>query len=96
MFKKTVAIFFTVIFLGIISAPSIIVVIDDSIDISVLYSLSEEEEETNNLKLVVSEIDEDTSSYLVSLKSEKMGYHFKKYPKPYINLIIPPPEFHIG
>ena len=96
MLKKTVSIFFTVLFLGIISAPSIIVAIDDSIDISILYSLSEEEEETNNLKIVVSESDEVTNSYLSSFKNQKLGYHFKKYPIPHINLIIPPPEFIIG
>ena len=96
MFKKTVSIFFTVLFLGIISAPSIIVAIDDSVDISVLYSLSEEEEENNKVKLVVSELDEDTNSYQASFKNKKLGYHFKKYPKPHINLIIPPPEFIIG
>ena len=96
MFKKTVSIFFTVLFLSIISVPSIIVSIDDSIDISILCSISEEEEETNNLKSLVSEKDEYTDSYRVSFKNQKLGYHFKKYPKPHVNLIIPPPDFNIG
>jgi hypothetical protein len=96
MFKKTVSIFFTILFLGIISAPSIIVSIDDSIDISILSSISEEEEETNNLKLVVSEIDEDIDFYPVNFKNQKLGRHFKKHPKPHLNLISPPPEFNIG
>jgi hypothetical protein len=96
MLKKAVSIFFTVLFLGIISAPSIIVSIDDSIDISILYSISEEEEETNNLKLVMFELDEDTDSYSVTLKNQKLGCQFKKHPKPHLNLISPPPEFSIG
>lgn len=96
MFKKTVSIFFTVLFFGIILVPSIIVSIDNSIDISILYSISEEEEETNNLKLVVSEIDEDTDSYSVTFKNQKLGCQFKKHPKPHVNLISPPPEFNIG
>ncbi|REE83721.1 hypothetical protein BX611_1016 [Lutibacter oceani] len=95
MFKKTVSIFFTVLFLGIISAPSIIISIDDSIDISALYNISEEEE-TNNLKLVMSEIDEVVDSYPVTFKNQKLGFQFKKYPKPHVNLISPPPEFNIG
>jgi len=91
MYKKTVSIFFTVVFLGIISAPSIIVAIDDSIDISVLYSLSEEEE-NKNLEVMVFETSEVTDSLPYSLKFENSGYHFKKYPKPHLNLIFPPPE----
>ena len=96
MFKKTASIFFTVLFLGIISAPLIIVSIDDSIDISILYSISEEEEETNNLKLVISEIDEITDSFPTTFKNQKLGCNFKKHPKPHLNLISPPPEFNIG
>ncbi|SNR53044.1 hypothetical protein [Lutibacter flavus] len=96
MFKKTVSIFLTILFLGIISAPSIIVSIDDSIDISVLYNISEEEEETNNLKLVVSEIDDDTDSYPITFKNQSLGFYFKKHPKPHVNLISPPPEFNKG
>ncbi len=92
MFKKAVSIFFTVLFLGIISAPSIIATIDDSIDISILFSLSEEEEETKNLELVVSEDEEDISALYSSLEFQNSGYQFKNYPKPHLNLISPPPE----
>ena len=91
MYKKTISIFFTVLFLGLISAPSIILAIDDSIDISILYSISEEEE-NKNLEVIVYENSEDTDSLLFSLKFENSGYHYKKYPKPNCNLISPPPE----
>ena len=91
MFKKAVSIFFTILFLGIISAPTIIVSIDDSVDISVLYSLSEEEE-NNSFKIEVPLSNEDSSAYCILLKNQKLVYHFKKYSKPYINLIFPPPE----
>jgi hypothetical protein len=93
MLKKTISIFFTVVFLGLISAPSIIVVIDDSIDISILYSLSEEEEENKNLEVIVSENNENTKSLDYSLIFENARYHFKNYPKPHLNLISPPPDF---
>lgn len=94
MLNKAISIFFTILFLGLISAPSIIVAIDDSIDISILYSLSEEEEETKNLEVIVSENNEDTRSLVYSMKFENSGYHFKNYPKPHFNLISPPPDFN--
>lgn len=93
MFKRTVSIFFTVLFIGIISAPLIIASIDNSIDISIFNNMSEEEEDTHKLKLVVSEIGEDTDSYPVSFKNQELGYQFKKHPKPHVNLISPPPDF---
>ncbi len=95
MFKKTVSIFFTVLFVGIISAPSIITVVDDSIDVSILYSLSEEEEETKNLEIIVSENNEETNLLGFSLKFQNSSYQFKNYPKPHLNLISPPPEYSI-
>lgn len=91
MIKKAISIFFTVLFLGLITSPSIIVVIDDSIDISVLYSLAEEEE-SKNLEVFTSENDEDGESMLCSAILEDSGYYFNKYPKPHLNLIVPPPE----
>ena len=80
MIKKTVSIFFTVLFVAIISAPSIVAFADDSIDVSILYSLSEEEEETKNLKIIVSDNNEETNFLNVSLKFQNSRYHFKNYP----------------
>lgn len=94
MFKKTVSIFFTVVLLGLISAPSIIVAIDDSIDISIMYSLTEEEE-NKNLGVVFSQDQEDINPFQSLLKFENSGYPFKSYPKPQLNLVSPPPEFNI-
>ena len=95
MIKKTVSIFFTVLFVAIISAPSIVVFADDSIDVSILYSLSEEEEETKNLKIIVSDNNEETNFLNVSLKFQNSRYHFKNYPKPHLNLISPPPDHNV-
>lgn len=95
MFKKSVSIFFTVVFLGLISAPSIIVAIDDSIDISILYSLSEEEEGNKNLEVVSSQDQEEINPFQSLLKFQNLGYQFKTYPKPHLNLVSPPPEFNI-
>ena len=93
MLKRNISIFFTVLFMAIITAPSIIMVLDDSVDISVFYSLSEEEEENNNLKIVYSENEEHIDSLSNSLKNNNLGYFFKNYSKPNLNLISPPPDF---
>ena len=48
MYKNKIAVFFSILFLSFIIAPTVITLVDDSIDISFIYSNSEEESE--NLK----------------------------------------------
>ena len=93
MHEKIVSIFFTILFMALITAPSIIVTIDDSVDVSVFYSLSEEEEENKNLKLTFLLENLDDSFLESTINFNYLGYHFKNYPKPHLNLISPPPEF---
>ncbi|AEH00742.1 hypothetical protein Lacal_0894 [Lacinutrix sp. 5H-3-7-4] len=81
------------LFLAIITAPSIITIIDDTADVSVFYSLSEEEEEHACIKLIFTKTNEDNSSFFNSLQNENLGYYYKNYPKPHLNLIFPPPDF---
>lgn len=95
MYKKAISIFFTILFLGLITAPSIIMAIDDSVDISVFYSISEEEEESKNLKIFPSFGDLDYSFSEFFKYNTYLGYRYKIYPKPHLNLISPPPEFII-
>lgn len=90
--KKGIAIFFIVIFTGLISAPAIILSIDNSIDTSVLLGLSEEEE-TESAKLL---FENEYSNVLnLDLDFANIGderYTHKKYTKPHLNLIFPPPD----
>ncbi|WP_308993219.1 hypothetical protein QLS71_008160 [Mariniflexile litorale] len=80
--------------MALIVSPSIIVVLDDSIDTSVFYSLAEEEENGKVKKLISPfslQCNEFASNY--ALKNlQHFGFCFKKYPKPHLNLISPPPE----
>ena len=82
-------------FLGLITAPSIIVVVDSDIDISVLYSVSEEEEEIKSLKLVVTNTKEDSECLIVNGDFPNLDYLFKSYTKPDLNLISPPPDYSL-
>jgi hypothetical protein len=99
MQKNTIAIFFIILFLGLITAPSILVAIDDSNDVSVFYSLAEEEEkgnETNkHIEIAFSIINDAELDFVSTDIENNQGYYFKKYPKPHLNLISPPPEVNI-
>ncbi|WP_289044600.1 hypothetical protein [uncultured Olleya sp.] len=79
--------------MGLITAPSIIVAIDDSVDMSEFYSLSEEEEENKNVSLIfiVQDLEDSLSEH--SDDDNILEYFSKSYPKPHLNLISPPPEF---
>ncbi len=72
---------------------------DDSTDTSIFYSLSEEEEKGHetikNIQPFVSNHNQLDLIFASRLKLDNTGYHFKKYPKPHLNLIFPPPEPHI-
>lgn len=97
MYKKSIAIFLTVLFVAVVSAPTIISAIDDSVDISILYSCTEEEEKESEknktFELIFSECKNDNFSFGFSDGRSSLNYRFKNYPKPHLNLISPPPEF---
>jgi len=91
--QKKSAIFFTILFMAIICAPSVIMSFDDSIDITCFYGENEEEEK-ENFKLLFeinSLIPEEC--FISSKSNNNIRYAFKTYPKPHLNLISPPPEF---
>jgi hypothetical protein len=93
--KKRIAVFFTIFFMAVITAPTVITSIDDSVDISYFFGIGEEEEEeSKNLKLLFENSLELSDHFFVAKTDVHLiGYTFKKYPKPNLNLILPPPEF---
>ncbi|NNE32180.1 MAG: hypothetical protein HKN40_07410 [Winogradskyella sp.] len=98
MFSKiryTASIVFTILFMAMISAPAIILSFDDSTDVSIFYSITEEEE-SKKLQLIIDDSNVNYDGEFLGLELSKIiGYTFKTYPKPHLNLIIPPPEFII-
>lgn len=96
MLKKTLSIFFTVLFVATIIVPSVLIIVDDSVDISVFFDLSEEEEEKgkekDKLESFLAINNSESRSFLLEEKKKSVGYYFKNYPKPHLNLISPPPE----
>jgi len=98
MNKSLLVIFFSFLFLSLALAPTILLAIDDSIDISFIYDVSEEEEEkgkegNKEFEKFVVELDIETEGFITSNNREHLEYAFKTYPKPHLNLIFPPPEF---
>ena len=84
-------------FLLFIAAPTIITMVDDTIDVSIIFSASEEEEKGNekhiDVELLFSNEDANDSDLVYLSIENNLGYYFKKYPKPHLNLISPPPDF---
>lgn len=90
--KLKIAVFFTIIFVALISAPTVILSFDNTVDVSIFYSVNEEEEH-QHVKLVFDNTKDDSdSSFLLRKLTHSIGYTFKTYPKPHLNLISPPPE----
>jgi hypothetical protein len=81
-----------------ISLPSVVLLIDDSTDISMLIDVSEEEEEKGNEKnkeLEVFQLNSENSkiAYFNSVELNEIGYLFKTYTIPHLNLISAPPDY---
>ena len=91
--KYRIAVFLTLLFVALISAPSVILSFDSSVDVSSFSNINEEEE-NQHLKLVFEKNIEDFDAYLLSWSTNHcIGYPFKTYPKPNLNLISPPPDY---
>lgn len=81
------------------SAPLVIASIDDSIDISVILSLTDQEEKEGNeikdIEVLVSELNHFNTKTKFSVNRNNPGYYFKDYSKPHLNIISPPPQLYI-
>ena len=93
--RKCFASFFLVVFMAMISAPSIISTIDSSIDISMFYNINEEEEK-QVLKLFFERVNGNIHlQSLVFDGSASQEYRIGSYMNPYLGQFSPPPEVHI-
>ncbi|WP_298893937.1 hypothetical protein [uncultured Psychroserpens sp.] len=88
-----------ILFLSLTTAPTILMIVDDSIDMSFVYDISEEEEEkkgkdkNKEFEKFLIDSDKDLDGFPVIKKAKNLKYAYKTYPKPHLNLIFPPPEF---
>lgn len=92
MQRKTIAILFSILFVALITAPSIIIAMDDSFDVSIFYSITEEEEK-ESLKIFPTNELNEAECLFSSNSIDNLGYFFKNYLNPHINILSPPPDF---
>ncbi|TNJ47276.1 hypothetical protein KFZ70_04575 [Tamlana fucoidanivorans] len=87
------------LFLLFVTAPTVILMVDDSIDVSSFYTCSEEEEKGGEKHKEIDPLVLDqTNSELpipFGLEEFELFYFFKKYQKPHLNLISPPPDYNL-
>lgn len=99
MSKKVVSIFLSIVFLLFIVTPTVIMMVDDTIDISIIYSTSEEEERGHekqiDKEILFSNLKINESDLVFNSSENNLGYYYKKYVKPHLNLISPPPQQNI-
>ncbi len=99
MSRQIISLSFTLLFALFLTVPSVIVMLDDSVDISIIYASSEEEEKgsekNKELEVLFFELDLDEDG-IVSLSNKNLvNYFFKNYSNPHLNLLSPPPEYNI-
>ncbi len=97
MAKKIITIFFLCLFMAFLTAPSIIVAIDDSTDITILFSNPEEEENEQNTNLKIPDINNSYNRevFLTSIDELLLEYRFNHYSIPHLNLFSPPPDLFL-
>ena len=95
MQKSIIPIFFSIVFFVSITAPSVIIVMDNSYDISFVENIAGEEENKESSKDLETEIfynSENTSLKSIVKKNKALRYFYKKYNSISQELFLPPPE----
>lgn len=100
MYKSIVAIFFSLLFVTLLTAPTIVLVIDADYDVSILLETNEEEEKEGkeslkDIEVKVLQIAQKSSSDILSSKTSILGFHSNTYSSTHQELLSPPPEYHI-
>ncbi len=100
MFRRLISILLSFMFLLFLTAPTVIMFIDDTTDVSIFYTANDEEEKKGQEKdmdkeLLYHDFLKTASSFYSNDKENNQEYFFKNYPDPHLNLISPPPDFNI-
>ena len=93
--KIKIALFFSILFVGFIAAPTIISLVNENQDVSFFLSLNEEEE--NNVKKNFKEVKIYPTSYSTTFfksiqKRKNIRFTSKNYVCEFPKILTPPPE----
>ena len=82
--------------MAFLMAPTIITLVDDSVDISIFYTSAEEEEKgsekNKDTEKLFYENPYPESVFAYFNSDNELEYIFNTYSKPHLNIISPPPE----
>ena len=99
MSKRVISILLSEVFVMFIAVPTIVIIVDNTVDVSIVFSASEEEEKGNekhlDVELLFSNLKDNEVNSTLTSSENNLEYYYKKYPKPHLNLIFPPPEQNI-
>lgn len=96
MSKKIISICFSVIFLLFLVAPTILEIVDDSFDTSILFSdIEKDHEKQLEIEIYLSKVKFKHSYFIFITIENNLSYFYKKYAKPELNIISPPPELSL-
>ncbi|MGB0897082.1 MAG: hypothetical protein ACPGU9_07805 [Flavobacteriaceae bacterium] len=95
--KQRIAIFFSITFLAVIVIPTILYVVDNNFDTSIVVSISEEEQEKDGEKIVDIDvvINNEAHNFVGTdkeLPKTNLVYCKKVYTSPHLFIISPPPD----
>ncbi len=96
--KKVISILFSIAILSVVVIPTVLVIVDDTFDASISFSVVEEEEKGGEKDLDIEllfDINIDSSDLTFKSSEYGMEYFYKRYAKPYLNIISPPPKLYI-
>ena len=81
MSRNTISITLSIIFLLFLVAPTVIAIVDDTVDISAFYTSSEEEdkglEKNKDIELLFSESNTTELDFVTNKKETNICYHIK-------------------
>lgn len=99
MSKRVISILFSIIFLSTILVPAVLVIVDDIIDTSISFSISEngemECEKDLDIEFLLFYNQVIDSDFVFKTSECGLVYFYKKYTKPHLNIISPPPDYYI-
>ena len=97
MFRSLVSRFFLLIFVVFLSAPTVISIVDDTYDVSVFYSINEEENSLNEIKQLEFNLDDDFFlTFFETVEHNKISdFYLNLYSHLNIENLSPPPEQYI-
>ena len=96
--KPKIALFFTILFVGIIITPTVVSLIDKNQDITIFFELNEEEENKGQKVIKVFALKTQVNEYNTSIffkniqKKKNVRFKSKTYISEFSKILTPPPE----